>query len=321
MQTMIVELTDGRYSGYGESSTNPYYKVTIDSLTEILAKANDFLKNYKFLTPEKLWSDLDPMMKTNRFAQSALDCAAYDFYAKKSAKKVSDILNINSYKFPFTSYTLGIDKPAIMKKKMKDLPWPIYKVKLGTSDDFGIMNLLYKNSSAVFRVDANCAWESTKAIEMSAELKKLRVECMEQPLPPEDRDGIRLVYENSKMPVIADESCRTPEDVAHCVGYFHGINIKLAKCGGLTPALKMVNLAKKRGLRIMIGCMTETTVGMVAAAQLLSFADYADLDGPLLLAEDVASGLSYIYGMIRLEGGVGLGIDFKGKKFRSEHIR
>jgi L-Ala-D/L-Glu epimerase len=145
-------------------------------------------------------------------------------------------------------------------------------------------------------VDANCAWTAEEAIRNSRGLKELGVEFIEQPLAADDWDGMRRVFAESALPVLADESCLIEEDVARCRGFFHGVNIKLSKCGGMTPARRMIAEARRLGLKVMIGCMTESTVGISAIAQFLPLLDYVDMDGAVLIAKDVASG-------VRLEKG------------------
>ena len=153
-----------------------------------------------------------------------------------------------------------------------------------------------QRTAAIFRVDANCSWTAEQTIAKSHELKSLDVEFIEQPLKADDWDGMRRVFADSALPVIADESCLVEEDVARCHGFFHGINIKLVKCGGMTPARRMIASARRLGLKTMIGCMTESTVGISAIAQFLPLLDYVDMDGAVLIARDVASG-------VRLEKG------------------
>jgi L-alanine-DL-glutamate epimerase-like enolase superfamily enzyme len=184
-----------------------------------------------------------------------------------------------------------------MVAKMNEFPgWPIYKIKLGTDRDLEIVRELRKHTQATFRVDANCGWTAEQTIAFAPELKKLGVEFIEQPLKADLWDDLRRVRENSALPIIADESCIVESDVARCHGVFHGVNIKLVKCGGLTPARRMIAEARKLGLSVMVGCMTESTVGISAIAQLLPLLDYVDMDGAVLLAEDVAQG-------VRLERG------------------
>jgi len=178
-----------------------------------------------------------------------------------------------------------------MVAKMKETPWPIYKIKLGTNDDVTIVRELRKHTDAIFRVDANCAWSAQETISNAPLLKDLGVEFLEQPLKAENWEGMEQVMHQSVLPIIADESCIIESDVEKCGLHFSGINIKLTKCGGLTTALKMIAKAKEMGLRVMVGCMTESTVGISAIAQLLPQLDYVDMDGAMLLKGDIAKGV------------------------------
>ncbi len=187
--------------------------------------------------------------------------------------------------------------------------WPIYKIKLGTPDDLKIVRELRRHTTAVFRVDANCSWTVEETIANSRELKALGVEFIEQPLAAGNWEGMKRVFAESALPVMADESCLVEEDVPRCLGFFHGINIKLVKCGGMTPARRMIDAARRLGLKVMIGCMTESTVGISAIAQFLPLLDYVDMDGAMLIARDVASG-------VRLEKGRALFPDENGNGVR-----
>ena len=190
-------------------------------------------------------------------------------------------------------HRIGIDKIDVMVAKMNEFPeWPVYKVKLGTDHDLEIVRELRRHTKARFRVDANCGWSADETIRNSTALKELDVEFIEQPLPAGRWDEQRRVYAESALPVFADESCIVPTDVSKCAGFFHGINIKLVKCGGLTPARRMIAEARQLGLQVMVGCMTESTVGISAIAQLLPLLDYVDMDGALLLARDIADGVT-----------------------------
>ncbi|MCK5817529.1 MAG: dipeptide epimerase, partial [Candidatus Marinimicrobia bacterium] len=202
----------------------------------------------------------------------------------------------------------------IMIKKMKEFDgWPVFKIKLGTDRDMEIMHKLRENTSAVLRIDANCAWTADQTIEYSHTLKKLGVEFIEQPMPAEaSLSDMKKVYENSVLPIIADESCISEEDVDKCAGYFHGVNIKVVKCGGLTPARRMIDRARELGMNVMVGCMTESTVGISGIAQLLPLLDYVDMDGPLLLAKDIASGISIDKGVVHYSDKAGNGVTLNG---------
>ncbi len=315
IRCFIVELRKGRHSGYGEATTNPYYQVTEERLNASFEEARIFLKDYKFSDPAKLWSDIYTVLSGNTFAQSALDCAAHDLFFKMKGESFMSQWGISYEKYPFTSYTLGIGTIDELKNKMNDLPWPVYKLKVSGVNDAEIVEELRKISSALIRVDANCSWRIDVSEKIANDLERWNVEFIEQPFGAEQFQETRLLSMNSSLPIIADESCQKIEDIMKCRNSFDGINIKLSKCGGLTPAFHMLKMAREAGLSIMIGCMTESTVGISAAAQLLPFVDYADLDGPLLLSEDVASGLTYKNGSLIPGKGYGLGFNFKGRKF------
>jgi L-alanine-DL-glutamate epimerase-like enolase superfamily enzyme len=197
-----------------------------------------------------------------------------------------------------------------MVAKLAEMPgWPVYKIKLGTPRDQEIIRELRRHTSAIFRVDANCGWTADETIANSKVLCDLGVEFIEQPLPPEQIDQMRRVRAESALPIIADESCLVESDVARCVGHFHGINIKLVKCGGLTPARRMAALAREHSLAVMVGCMTESSIGISASAQLLPLVDFADLDGAVLLARDIARGVTVDRGIVRFPETNGCGVE------------
>jgi len=210
---------------------------------------------------------------------------------------------------PLTDYTIGIDSIPKMLEKLQEKPWPIYKIKLGTKEDIHIIESLRQHSKAVFRVDANAGWTLEEALDIIPALVPLGVEMVEQPLAKDNWEGMKTLYQQSPLPLFADEACVAEKDVEKCKDHFHGINIKLTKCSGITPALRMIQAARSMQLKIMIGCMNETTVGSAAIAQLSPQVDFIDMDGPLLLAEDIATGLSYDYGRYQVSDKPGLGID------------
>ncbi|MCL4169252.1 UNVERIFIED_CONTAM: hypothetical protein GTU68_049565, partial [Idotea baltica] len=180
--------------------------------------------------------------------------------------------------------------------------------KLGTKNDLEIIKELRKHTDAIFRVDANCGWEPQETIDNSKILKDFGVEFIEQPLRADNWEGHKLVFKNSSLPIIADESCQVEADVAKCHNHFHGVNVKLTKCGGLTPARRMLNEAKSLNMKTMVGCMTESTVGISAIAHLLPLLDYVDMDGALLLAKDIAIGVTIIDGKTTYSNELGTGV-------------
>ncbi|WP_431216593.1 enolase C-terminal domain-like protein [Puia sp. P3] len=195
---------------------------------------------------------------------------------------------------------------------MRERPRPIYKIKLGTPEDLAIMEALRRETDAVFRVDANAGWTVGEALQLIPVLAQLGVEFVEQPLARDDWDGMRVLYKESVLPLIADESCVKEEDVEACAGFFHGINIKLTKCGGITPARRMIGKARSLGMKVMVGSMNESTIGSAAIAHLLPELDYVDMDGPLLLRDDLGTGLAIGADRVTIPNGAGLGVEFTG---------
>lgn len=300
---LVVKLTDGESYGLGETADNSYYHMTIPRLMEDLERVKPLLSKINFTTPEELWKILSKPLQDNPFALCAVDQAAWDMYAKKQNKKLYEVWNLDISNNPITDYTIGIDSVESMVQKIKEFPWPLYKIKLGTDRDIEIVRALREVTDAIFRIDANCAWTLEQTITYSHELKELGVEFLEQPMadPLDDKKGweeLKTAYHESALPIIADENCIAESDVDKCHGYFHGINIKLVKCGGLTPALRMIKRARELGMKIMIGSMNESTTGSSAAAHLLPYLDYIDLDGPLLQAADTATGITFDQGKI-----------------------
>ena len=288
--TLIVGLTVDGHTGYGEATSNPYYKITVESMLSEIEGIVAEITRFNFTTPEKFHAFLVSKGLTN-FAICALDLAAHDLYGKLLRKPLYQIWKTNTDTYPKTNYTIGIASIEEMVTKMKEFPWPIYKIKLGTANDVAIVKELRKHTNAIFRIDANCAWTPEETIKNAPLLKELGVEFLEQPLKADDWQGMEMVMHKSVLPVIADESCILESDVEKCSLHFSGINIKLTKCGGLTPALRMIKRGKELGLKIMVGCMTESTVGISAIAQLIPQLDYVDMDGAMLLKEDIARGV------------------------------
>jgi L-Ala-D/L-Glu epimerase / N-acetyl-D-glutamate racemase len=291
-RTLIVELEQDGVCGYGEAGENDFYGASIPDMLAAFEAVRPILESKGPTQPAELWAELESEFGPKSFPQCALDLAAWDLWGKLQGQPVWKLWGLNADNLPVTDYTIGIDTIEVMVSKMEEFPgWPVYKIKLGTDNDIEIVRELRKHTEAVFRVDANCAWTVDQTIENSVALAELGVEFIEQPMVRENWAGMEQVFAKSALPVIADESCQREADVARCAGCFHGVNVKLVKCGGLTPAKRMLDSARKKGLKTMVGCMTESTVGISAIAQLLPLLDYVDMDGALLLAEDIASGI------------------------------
>lgn len=306
--SLIVEFKDDNISGYGEATSNPYYNITVPKMMEDIEALKSVIESTNNETPEMFWDKMYSYLKHDMFALCALDLAYNDLYARKKGKKLYELWNYDISNNPLTDYTIGIASIEKMVGKMKELPWPIYKIKLGTKEDLKIVTELRKHTNAIFRIDANCGWSVEETLKNAIALKELGVEFLEQPMKADEWDAHKVIYENSVLPVIADESCQIEEDVAKCYNHFHGVNVKLVKCGGLTSARRMLNHAKSLNMKTMVGCMTESSVGISAIAHLLPLLNYVDMDGAILLAEDIATGVTLKDGKIHYSELNGTGV-------------
>ena len=309
--TLIVELEFFGVKGYGEAPAISYYNIPVDKMVSDLEQKKMFIEKFSFSDPERYWHYLHHLFPNNSFLVCALDMAGWDLYGKLKRKQLHQLWELDITKAPVTDFTIGIDSIEIMLKKMKEKPWPIYKIKVGTEGDVEMVAALRKETGAIFRVDANAGWTLEQALHKIPLLKELGVEFVEQPLAKDNWDEMKILYKNSSLPLIADESCVREDDVLKCKDHFHGINIKLTKCSGITPAKRMISKARELGMKVMVGCMNESSVGTAAIAQLAALLDYVDMDGPLLLAEDIAEGVKFDNGKILFTEGPGLGIIVK----------
>lgn len=297
--TLIVELKWQGKSGFGEATETPYYGVSMDKMVKQLNSILPQLPHDYLPHPSDFWQLMsNQLLDDHPFALCALDVAYWDLWGKTHNKKLFEIWGLNTTNNIITDYTIGIDTIDKMVEKMREMPFPLYKIKLGTDNDIEIIEALRKETNAIFRVDANTAWTAEQTIKFAPKLKELGVELIEQPLKDKDWEGMKLVKAKSVLPIIADESCILEEDVEKCAGFFDGINIKLMKCGGLTPALRMIQKARKLNLKVMVGCMTESTIGCSAIAQLLPLLDYVDMDGCLLVDDQISTGITIDYGKV-----------------------
>lgn len=310
---LIVELVDGDVRGYGEAAAIPYYHVTQESMSASIEKVRKEIEAGGWSEPSELWERLYPLMRDDLFALAAVDEAAHDLWGKREGRAVHDLWGLDKSVIPVTDYTIGIDEIPVMVSKMQEFAgWSVYKIKLGTDDDLSIVRALREHTDAVFRIDANTAWTAEQTIEFAAPLKELGVEFLEQPLKADDWAGMERVKAECVLPVIADESCVVEADVDRCAAVFDGVNVKLLKAGGMTPGKRMLERARELGLKTMVGCMTETSVGIAAIAQLLPLLDYVDMDGALLLGQDPAEGVEIDRGVVTIPDRPGNGVIWKG---------
>ncbi len=306
--TLIVELEHFGIKGYGEAPAISYYNIPVEKMIEDLETKKAFIEKFSFTDPERFWHYCHHLFPKNSFLVCALDIAGWDLFGKMKRKKLYELWGLDISKNPMTDFTIGIDAVDVMVDKMKETPWPIYKIKLGTEHDVEIITELRKHTSSVIRIDANAAWKADEALEKINAFKHLGVELIEQPLAKDDWEGMKFLFKRSPLPLFADESCVAETDVQKCHNHFHGINIKLTKCSGITPARRMITKARELDMKIMLGSMNESSVGTSAVAHLLPLLDHVDMDGPLLLAEDVGEGIKFNNGKIIYAEGNGTGV-------------
>ncbi len=308
--TLIVELEWRGLKGYGEAPAIAYYHIPVEQMLADIEAKRHFIEKYAFTDPDRYWHYLHHLFPNNSFLVCALDMAGWDLFGKINRKPLYKLWKFDLANAPQTDYTIAIDTVEKMLQKMEEKPWPVYKIKVGFENDIETVAALRKHTDAVLRVDANAAWTLEQALDKIPKLKELGVELVEQPLAKDDWEGMKELYQRSSLPLFADEACVKEEDVERCKDHFHGINIKLTKCSGITPAMRMIENARQLNLKVMVGCMNESTVGSAAIAHLSPLLDYVDADGPLLLEEDTATGIRYEDHRIMPSDKPGLGIDF-----------
>ncbi len=304
----IVQVNYNGHTGYGEAAPDEFYGENVETVLACIAKFAGNLGSDPFAI-EEIMQGLDKIIRLNPSAKAAVDMALYDLVGKLLGVPLYRLLGLNPAHAACTSFTLGIDSPTEMAKKaLLARDYPILKVKVGTKNDIAVLEAIREVSLATIRVDANAGWTPKEAIKTINALAAYNIEFVEQPVSPRDLAGLKLVRENVPLPIIADESCVTVEDIPRVAECVDGINIKLMKCGGLRHALEMIHVARAHNLQVMIGCMIESSLAITAAAHLTPLVDYADLDGNLLIDNDPYVGVSVVNGKLRLPDEPGLGI-------------
>lgn len=304
----IVQINHEDVTGLGEASPAEYYG---ESLETVLACVSLFAGNLGDdpFAIEDILNRLDEIIGLNPSAKAAVDMALYDIIGKMLNVPLYKLLGLNPNNAAYTSFTIGLDTPENMAKKAAAAhDYPILKIKVGTKQDIEIIKAIRDVSAATIRVDANTGWTPKEAIRNINALAPYNIEFVEQPVPAHDLDGLKLIRENVPVPIIADESCVTVDNIPRVAGCVDGINIKLMKCGGIRHALKMIHTARAHNLQVMIGCMIESSLAITAAAHLTPLVDYADLDGHLLIDNDPYSGVTVEKGKLILPDGPGLGV-------------
>lgn len=308
---VLTEITYDGVTGYGEAAMPPYLGETIASVTSFLEKVN--LK--QFSNPfelDDILAYVDAIAINNTAAKASVDIALHDLVGKLIGRPWHQIWGYTASKAPVTTFTIGIDTEEMVKQKTRETEqFKVIKVKLGVDEvsDKMIINAVRSVTDKPLRVDANQGWKDKHyALKMIEWLAAKNVEFVEQPLPKHNLDDMAWLTEHSPLPTIADESCQRLEDIPRLKGVFDGINIKLMKCTGMREANKMISMAESFGMKLMIGCMTETSCAVSAAAQLSPKMNFADLDGNILIANDCFTGMKLTDGKITLSNEPGIGV-------------
>jgi L-Ala-D/L-Glu epimerase len=305
---------DGQ-EGWGEAAATAFYGETAATVAAVLPRLAAALSGAAGGSPfrlERIEGALELAVGGNPAAKAAISAALHDLVGKRVGLPIWKLWGLDPDAAPASSFTIGIDTLETMRLKVREAAaYPILKVKVGTDRDEEILAMIRDEAPGKrVRVDANTAWTAKQAIAAIPMLEAFGVELVEQPLSPGDLEGLRLVRSRSRLPIVADESCCTAFDAARLAGVVDGVNIKLAKCGGLREALRIVHVARAHGMSVMLGCMIESTLGIAAAMQIAPLVDYLDLDGAALLAGDPFRGPGIRGdGTVQLNAEPGLGVE------------
>jgi L-alanine-DL-glutamate epimerase-like enolase superfamily enzyme len=303
-QTLLLHLRADGVDAVGESSPIGRYSESVD----LVARQLDAL-DLRGVNPWHIDETLSRIPCDQRGAMCALDLALHDWAGKRLGIPVYQLLGLDPGRAKQTSFTIGIDALDKMVSKTREAAHlPILKVKLGAGNEREILQALRSVYRGIIRVDANEAWTPEEAVAKLRDLVSFDLEFCEQPIAAGNPAGLRYVREDSPIPIMADEDCRTLDDIAPLYGCVDAINIKLVKCGGMREAVRMIHAARALGMKIMLGCMIESSVLCTAAAQLTPLVDYADVDGPLLVTDDPYTGAEYDGAQLRLPDAPGLGV-------------
>lgn len=307
---VLTQIEHNGLIGYGEASLPQYLGETQHSVCKFLEKVN--LSNFDFQTNiEDITHYIDSIEAKNTAAKASIDIALHDLIGKAKNQTTRKMLGIKSNKRPFTSYTIGIDNEQIIRKKLKEsAPYAILKIKVNQENWRETIDIIRSETQKPLFIDANQSWQcKEEALENINYLSTKNVLLIEQPFEKNNLDAHKWLSERSPIPIFADESIQRLSDIERIKQCFNGINIKLMKCTGINEALKMIKLARKYNLKIMLGCMTETSCAISAAAQLSPLVDFADLDGNLLITNDCFNGTKIKKGRISMKNSPGIGIE------------
>lgn len=305
-----VKIEYEGYTGYGEASMPPYLGQSVETVTAFLSRVNLEQFNDPFRL-EEILAYVDSLSPGDGAAKAAIDIALHDLVGKLIGQPWWRLWGLDPSKAPDTTFTIGIDTPDIVREKTRECAdrFNILKVKVGLDSDKEMIRTIREVTDLPLAVDANQGWKDREqALDEIYWLKENGIVMVEQPMAKERLDDNAWITERSPLPIFADEAIQRLADIPSIKGAYHGINIKLMKCTGMREAWKMVNYARAEGMKVMIGCMTETSCAVSAAAQLSPAVDFADLDGNLLITNDLFKGMEVIEGKITLSDLPGIGL-------------
>jgi L-alanine-DL-glutamate epimerase-like enolase superfamily enzyme len=308
---VFTKLEHDGFTGYGEASLPPYLGETHETVLRFLKKAKKLLEGFPDpLDIENTLAVIDEIEKGNNAAKASIDISLHDLAGKIQNKSCHELFGTERNKNLFTAYTIPIDEPAGLQKRIDEAKeYKLLKVKLGSSNDKKVIEEIRKHTNKEFFVDANEGWADKHfALDMLCWLAEKKCLFAEQPMPKEMLDENAWLTEKSPIPIIADEAVKRLSDIEKAKGIYSGINVKLMKCTGLNEARKMISAARRNNMKILLGCMSETSCAVSAAAQIAPFADWIDLDGPLLIKEDYFNGIKFSDGKIILNDWAGIGV-------------
>ncbi len=307
-ESVIVRLSDGEIEGLGEADPSRFYGETADSVVDFLERIRPQVEHAAH--ESELMAELTSRGgKGDPAARAALEIAAHDMMGKRHGKPLYRFLGLHPSDAPATMMSIGLDDPEVMlRKAMEASGFPMLKIKLDANIDLSVVRVIKEVTGSTIAVDANCSWSPAGAIERIKELQTIGVEFVEQPVAADNIKGLKLIKKHTSIPIFADESCPTSAEIPLVAKAVDGIVIKLMKCGGIVEAVKMANMARKRRLKTMIGCMIESSLAITAAAHIAPLMDYADLDSGLLLKDDPFVGVDIDCGKMTLPKEPGLGV-------------
>ena len=315
VRNVFVRIRDDGIAGYGEASSNAFYGEDADDVRARLSRAAPGLRDLKVRSVAdigRIRDEIWPALEPSRAAQCALDVALWDWLARRENCTVCELAWGKRPRPVATFATIGISTPEELDARVEELRgFPLIKIKSDSGADLGPARFVRERTGAALAIDANCAWGAHDVSALARQLAGFGVKFIEQPFSPAEDARMPELLAASPMPVFADESCVVEEDVERMPGRFSGLNIKLAKCGGLTPAMRMLKRARELGLRTMVGCMLESSVLISAGAVVAQQTDFADLDGAWLIRDDPFHGTRYESGILHAdvriaEGGAGM---------------